>query len=66
MNLGELEKLVLHYLWKHKNVDVKNVYSYFIQVRGGSLNTYQSTLDRLYKKGRAGFNFGQYLTKQQF
>jgi len=28
MNLGELEKLVLHYLWKHKNVDVKNVYVY--------------------------------------
>ena len=22
MNLGELEKLVLHYLWKHKDVDV--------------------------------------------
>ncbi len=51
MNLGELEKLVLHYLWKHKDVDVKQLYSHFINVRGGSLNTYQSTLDRLFKKG---------------
>jgi len=51
MNLGELEKLVLHYLWKHKDVDVKQIYSHFTNVRGGSLNTYQSTLDRLFKKG---------------
>ncbi len=50
MKLGELEKLVLQYLWKHKSADVKQVFAHFEQIRGGSLNTYQSTLDRLYKK----------------
>jgi len=50
MQLGELEKLVLQYLWQHKSADVKEVFSYFEKIRGGSLNTYQSTLDRLYKK----------------
>ena len=50
MQLGELEKLVLQYLWQHKSADVKEVYTYFDNIRGGSLNTYQSTLDRLFKK----------------
>ena len=50
MKLGELEKLVLHYLWAHKSADVKQVYAHFEKIRGGSLNTYQSTLDRLFKK----------------
>ncbi len=50
MQLGELEKLVLQYLWQHKSAGVKQVYSHFEKIRGGSLNTYQSTLDRLYKK----------------
>lgn len=50
MNLGELEKLVLHYLWNHKSSDVKQVFNHFERIRGGSLNTYQSTLDRLFKK----------------
>lgn len=50
MQIGELEKLVLQYLWQHKSADVKQVYTYFNKIRGGSLNTYQSTLDRLYKK----------------
>jgi predicted transcriptional regulator len=50
MQLGELEKLVLLYLWQHKSADVKAVYNHFVKIRGGSLNTYQSTLDRLYKK----------------
>ena len=51
MKLGDLEKLVLHYLWEHKLADVKQVYAHFEKIRGGSLNTYQSTLDRLFKKG---------------
>lgn len=51
MKLGELEKQVLHYLWEHDSADVKRVYAHFEKVRGGSLNTYQSTLDRLFKKG---------------
>lgn len=51
MKLGELEKQVLHYLWEHDSADVKRVYAHFEKLRGGSLNTYQSTLDRLFKKG---------------
>ena len=50
MQLGDLEKMVLQYLWQHKAADVKAVYNHFEKIRGGSLNTYQSTLDRLYKK----------------
>ena len=50
MKLGELEKLVLHYLWNQKSSDVKQVFTHFERIRGGSLNTYQSTLERLYKK----------------
>lgn len=51
MQLGELEKLVLHYLWQQAPLDVKQVFAHFEPIRGGSLNTYQTTLDRLYKKG---------------
>jgi len=51
MQLGELEKLVLNYLWREREADAKQVYRYFEPRRGGSLNTVQSTLDRLYKKG---------------
>lgn len=51
MQIGELEKLVLQFLWQKKSADVKQVFSHFQPLRGGSLNTYQSTLDRLFKKG---------------
>ena len=51
MPLGELEKLVLQYLWETETADVKQVFAYFEKRRGGSLNTIQSTLDRLFKKG---------------
>ncbi|PHS22665.1 MAG: TrmB family transcriptional regulator [Methylophaga sp.] len=51
MNLGELEKLVLNYFWRVEIADTKQVYAYFEKQRGGSLNTIQSTLDRLFKKG---------------
>lgn len=51
MNLGELEKLVLEYFWQHDEADAKSVHGYFVSQRGGSLNTIQSTMDRLYKKG---------------
>ncbi|MEY8216212.1 MAG: BlaI/MecI/CopY family transcriptional regulator [Colwellia sp.] len=50
MQLGELEKQVLEYLWKAQPADAKQVHSYFEKNRGGSLNTIQSTLDRLFKK----------------
>jgi predicted transcriptional regulator len=51
MNLGELEKLVLQYLWEIELADAKQVHAYFKKSRGGSLNTIQSTLERLFKKG---------------
>lgn len=51
MQLGELEKLVLNYLWREKEADAKQAYEHFSKSRGGTLNTIQSTLDRLYKKG---------------
>lgn len=51
MNLGELEKSVLQYFWDYASADAKEVHAYFSLKRGGSLNTIQSTLDRLYKKG---------------
>ncbi|NQZ11271.1 MAG: BlaI/MecI/CopY family transcriptional regulator [Algicola sp.] len=50
MKLGELEKLILGYLWQVESADVKQVHLHFEKTRGGSLNTIQSTLDRLYKK----------------
>ena len=50
MNLGELEKSVLQYLWDNPHADAKTVFAYFQKHRGGTLNTIQSTLDRLYKK----------------
>ncbi len=51
MNLGELEKLVLKYFWSTDEADAKQVHTYFEKQRGGTLNTIQSTLDRLFKKG---------------
>ena len=50
MTLGKLEKLVLQYLWEHGEADAKTVHRYLESQRGGSLNTVQSALDRLYKK----------------
>lgn len=49
--LGDLEKQVLLYLWRIESADAKGVHAHFRKRRGGSLNTIQSTLDRLYKKG---------------
>lgn len=51
MNLGELEKATLQFFWKYGEADAKQVHAYFQPKRGGTLNTIQSTLDRLYKKG---------------
>lgn len=51
MILGELEKLVLNYFWTVSSADAKQVHEYFSKQRGGSLNTIQTTLDRLFKKG---------------
>ena len=54
MQLGELEKQVLHYLWNAAESDAKQVHAVLGQSRGNSLNTIQSTLDRLFKKGLLG------------
>lgn len=51
MILGDLEKLVLNYLWDINSADAKQVHAHFEKQRGGTLNTIQSTLDRLHKKG---------------
>ena len=51
MILGDLEKTVLRYFWEIESADVKQVHAHFEKVRGGSLNTIQTTLDRLFKKG---------------
>lgn len=51
MILGDLEKLVLNYLWDNSSADAKQVHAHFEKQRGGTLNTIQSTLDRLHKKG---------------
>lgn len=50
MILGDLEKRVLHYLWSAPEADVKQVHTALTKQRGGTLNTIQSTLDRLFKK----------------
>nr|WP_231883926.1 BlaI/MecI/CopY family transcriptional regulator [Alcanivorax sp. HI0044] len=50
MQLGELEKQVLQYFWKGRTADPKSVYAHFEKQRGGTLNTIQSTLDRLFKR----------------
>ena len=46
-----MEQLVLQYLWETESADAKQVFAYFEKSRGGTLNTIQSTLDRLFKKG---------------
>lgn len=51
MALGELEKLLLNYFWRVDRANAKQVHAHFEKQRGGSLNTIQSTLDRLYRKG---------------
>lgn len=50
MILGELEKRVLQYLWEALEADAKQVHNALTKHRGGTLNTIQSTLDRLFKK----------------
>lgn len=68
MNLGELEKSILQYLWQHQPADAKTVHAYFSDSRSSSLNTIQSAMDRLYKKDllvreKQGHAF-QYQTRQ--
>ncbi|HBS41324.1 MAG TPA: TrmB family transcriptional regulator [Oceanospirillales bacterium] len=50
MILGELEKQVLNQLWTTGEADAKQIHAALGEAQGRSLNTIQSTLDRLYKK----------------
>ncbi|WP_300524412.1 BlaI/MecI/CopY family transcriptional regulator [Alcanivorax sp.] len=48
--LGELELTVLNLLWENPGLSPKSVHAVIGAERGISVNTVQSTLDRLYKK----------------
>ena len=48
--LGELEACLLKYLWTVESGTAKSVHDAVGRARGVSLNTIQSTLDRLYTK----------------
>ena len=48
--LGDLEKAVLDDLWEHASGDAKAVHQRVGVARGISLNTVQSTLERLHRK----------------
>lgn len=48
--LGELELTVLNLLWQRPDLSPKEVHAEIGAERGISVNTVQSTLDRLYKK----------------
>jgi predicted transcriptional regulator len=54
LRLGELELEVLEYLWANREGHVKQVHEGIGVSRNNTLNTIQSTLDRLYKKGLLG------------
>lgn len=49
--LGALELAVLEALWGHGGRDAKSVHGEIGMRRGISLNTVQSTLERLFRKG---------------
>lgn len=48
--LGDLERAVLEYLWTHGAADVKAVHRAVGARRDITLNTVQSTMERLYRK----------------
>jgi predicted transcriptional regulator len=49
--LGELELAVLDYAWTHEEVDAKAVHRALGVSRKITLNTIQSTVERLHRKG---------------
>ena len=51
VRLGELELSVMQYMWAGGPVDVKAVHRAIGMKRGISLNTVQSTMERLHRKG---------------
>lgn len=49
--LGPLEISILRYVWKRGPAEVKAVHQELRHKDGQSYDTFQSTMDRLYKKG---------------
>lgn len=49
--LGDFELATLEYLWTHESGNAKGIHAVLGQARNNSLNTVQSTLDRLFRKG---------------
>lgn len=49
--LGDLETAVLEHVWAHGACDVKAVHRTLGSRRGITLNTVQSTMERLFRKG---------------
>jgi predicted transcriptional regulator len=49
--LGPLEISIMHYLWKQGPAEVKTVHHDLGRKGGQSRNTFQSAMDRLFKKG---------------
>ena len=49
--LGELERAVMNHLWEVHQADVKATWATVGRRRRVTLNTIQSTMDRLFKKG---------------
>ncbi len=50
LSLGDLERAVLSFLWSHGPADVKAVHRAVGARRDITLNTVQSTMERLYRK----------------
>lgn len=50
LHLGELEVLVLNWLWRTGELDAKTLHRQLLASRRISLSTVQSTLERLYRK----------------
>lgn len=51
--LGELEIQVLEYLWQHSDATAKEFHEFVSASRPSTLNTVQSAMERLYRKGLA-------------
>lgn len=49
-NLGDLEVAILEHVWTSEEVSAKTAHAAIGEARGISLNTVQSTLERLYRK----------------
>lgn len=51
LNLGELEVAVLEDIWRHDEIEARDLHRRIGTQRGNSLQTIQSTLERLHRKG---------------